>query len=426
MSSPKTSESAESDKSSTTSPRFFYGYIVVAAAFFILIATFGVHFTYGIFFKPLIAEFGWTRAVTSGAFSLSWIASGLLSIAIGGFNDRFGPRIMLTICGFFLGLGYLLLSQITAVWQLYLIYGVIIGVGVSTWVPLMSTIARWFVRRRTVMTGIIVAGSGLGVFIGPLVADRLISAYDWRSSYMILGGTVLIIVILAAQFLKRDPSQIRQVAYGEREAVDEFRSVIRGLSFREAVCSRQFWILFAMVFSYGFCLLTVQVHIAPYATDQGIPPATAASILSTIGGASIIARILLGNMGDRIGNKRAFIIGLTLMLFALVWLLTSHEAWRLYLFAIVFGFAFGDIVPQQSPLVAQLFGLSSHGLILGVISLAFAIAAAIGPFVAGYIFDITGEYQVAFLISIAICFIGLVFNIFLKSIGDEPGKTNGS
>ena len=162
-------------------PQRFYGYIVVVAAFFIMVLMFGIFDTFGVFFKPLLTDFGWTRAVTSGAFSLYWIIQGLLAIVVGRVNDRFGPRVVITFCGFIFGLGYLLMSQVSALWQLYLFYGVMIGTGMSgAFVPLTSTVARWFVKRRSMMTGIVVAGIGIGGLIAPPVANWLISIYDWR------------------------------------------------------------------------------------------------------------------------------------------------------------------------------------------------------------------------------------------------------
>ncbi len=115
----------------------------------------GLFIVFGIFFNPLLEEFGWTRAAISGAYSLSSIFQGVLGIAMGGLVDRFGPRIVVTVCGVFLGAGYLLMSQVNTVWQIYLFYGVIIGIGMSgLWVPLLSPINRWFVTRRSLMTGI--------------------------------------------------------------------------------------------------------------------------------------------------------------------------------------------------------------------------------------------------------------------------------
>jgi len=189
----------EVDQPTKAEPRLYYGYIVVAAAFIIMAVTWGASVSYGVFFKPMLAEFGWTRAVTSGAFSLSMLMQGLLAIMMGRLNDRFGPRIVATICGVVMGLGYLLVSQVSAVWQLYLFYGVIIGVGMSgTLVPLLSTVVRWFTKRRSMMSGIVMMGQTTGALFGPAAANWLILTYDWRLSFLILGILVLVVIVLAA------------------------------------------------------------------------------------------------------------------------------------------------------------------------------------------------------------------------------------
>ena len=351
--------------------------------------------------------------MTSGAFSLSWIVSGLLAIVMGRLTDRFGPRLVMTLCGFFLGLGYLLVAQISAVWQLYLFYGVIIGIGMGgAFVPLMSTVARWFVKRRSMMTGIVVAGVGMGSLIAPPVASRLIATYDWRLSYIILGSIILVVVVLLAQLLRRDPTQVRQVPYSENEE-QGFKPETEGFSLKEAVCTKQFWLVSAMFGCFGFCALAIMVHIVAHATELGISAASAANILATIGGMGIVGRVVLGTAADRIGNRQAFIIGFIFMSAALFWLMPATEAWMLYLFAAVFGFGYGGCATSESPLVAELFGLSSHGLIMGVIALGFTSGAAIGPFLAGYVFDFAGSYQVAFLVCAVTAVAGLILTALL-------------
>jgi MFS family permease len=400
-------------------PRFFYGYIVVGAALLITAMTFGSYNSFGIFFEPVLTEFGWTKAIISGALSLSWIMQGVLGIVMGRLTDRFGPRLVLTICGFLVGLGYLLMSQIGAVWQLYLFYGVIIGSGMGgAWVPIVSTVARWFAKRRSLMTGIVLSGVSIGTLIGAPVTSRLISVYDWRMSYIIMGGIVLVVIVLAAQFLRRDPTQAKQKPYSgsegeKREPVSETHSFSPG----EAVRTRQFWLTSGMFFCFGFCVYTIMAHIVLHAIGLGISSTSAANILAAIGGISIVGRIVLGSAGDRFGNRRVFIIGFILMAAALLWLVPSKEAWGLYLFAVVFGFAFGGCVTSESPLVAGLFGLSSHGLILGTINLpGFTFGAAVGPFIAGHISDITGSYQLAFIVCAAMSVAGLILTVLLRPI----------
>lgn len=402
-------------------PAFFYGYVVVAAAFTIMVVTIGTYYSFGIFFKPMSAEFGWSRALTSGAFSLSWLVTGFVTIAIGWLNDRFGPRLVMSLCGLFAGAGFLLMSQVNDVWQLYLFYGVLIGASISVFVPLLSTVARWFSKRRTLMSGIVVSGIGIGSLIAPPIANWLIQTYDWRISFLILGAVILIVDLVAAQFLRHEPAQIGQKAYGE-DSTAEYKTTLKTMSFslKSAVCTKQFWTVFVMFLSFGFCFNALLIHIAPYATDLGMSANTAAGIVATTGGASIIGRLVLGNTGDRIGNKKTYIIGLILLLLASLWLLLARDAWALYLFAVLFGLAWGDLAAQQSPLVAMLFGLTSHGLIFGVLDLGFTIGSAIGPLITGYIFDVSNSYQTAFLLSAAISGIGIVVSILLATPQTSP------
>ncbi len=387
-------------------------------------ATFGTYFAFGVFFKPVLTEFGWTRALTSGAFSLSMIMHGVMGIVMGILNDRLGPRIVLSLCGFLIGLGYLLMPLISTVGQLYLFYGVIVGTGLGgVWVPLLSTVARWFVNRRSTMTGIVVAGSGIGTLISPPVANWLISTYDWRAAYTILGSVILVVVISAAQFLKRDPARMGQIPYGGNEEVKQEPGMeTRGFTLREAACTRQFWVAFAMLFCFGFCMFTITVHIVPHATDMNISPANAAIILAAMGGAGIAGNLVMGGAADRVGNRQIFIIGFIMMSLCLFCLTQITEVWMLYLFVIAFGFAHGGMGPSESPLVAGLFGLSSHGLIFGIVSFGFTIGASVGPLLTGYLFDVSGSYQTAFLTCACLTIVGLVLAILLSPVKSEEGK----
>ena len=167
----------------TKQPKFFYGYIIVIASFFTIALIWGTMYSFGVFFEPILVEFGWTRAAASAAYSFCLLFSDVLSIATGKLTDRFGPRLVMAGCGLSFGIGYLLMSQMNALWHLYILYGVLIGIGMSgSFIPLVSTIARWFVGRRGMMTGIAMAGGGLGAMVIPPVVRWLISSYDWRTS----------------------------------------------------------------------------------------------------------------------------------------------------------------------------------------------------------------------------------------------------
>ena len=406
-------------------PRLFYGWFIVLAAFGIMAVFGGTAYSFGVFFQPLLNDFGWTRAMTSGAFSLYMALHGFLYIVTGRLTDRFGPRLVMTICGLFMGLGYLLMSQVEAIWQLYLFYGVIIGIGMSGgFVPLVSTVARWFTKRRGMITGIVTSSVGLGIMIMPPLAGWLISTYGWRFSYIVIGIIVLVVTITAAQFLRRDPGEMGLVSYGaDKTNADNLNSAEGGLSFGEAIHTRQFWVLCIVLLGFGFCLQTIMVHVVPHAMGLGISAPSAASILAAIGATTIIGKPVMGAAGDRIGNKPAIMISLVLMSAALLWLLPSREVWMFYLFAAFFGFAYGGVSAMMSPVVADLFGLRSHGTIFGVVTFSTTMGGAIGPVLAGYIFDVTGSYQLAFRICTAVSVVAIIISIFLKPVSDRGSTT---
>ena len=397
-------------------PRFFYGYIIVTASFFVMTIIWGAVVSFGVFLKPMAAEFGWTRAMTSGAYSMCMFALGLFFIVTGRLNDKFGPRIVVTICGIFLGLAYLLLSQINALWQLYMLYGVMVAIGLSSgFVPLTSTVARWFVKRRGLLTGLVASGHGAGGLIGPPVAVWLIASYGWRSSYFIIGVIALVLLTLIAQFLRRDPSQKGLHPYGESEASQEgLVSEPRGFSPKEAINARQFWVFSAMYFCFGFSFNAILVHIVPHATDLGISDVMAANILAIIGGLNFAGRIGIGSVGDRIGIKPSLIISFVLVSVSLFCLLLTRDLWMFCLIAAIFGFGAGGLAALESPAVAELFGMRAHGSILGLASFAVTTGGAAGTILAGYIFDITDSYYIAFMLCAVLGVMGLVLTSLLK------------
>ncbi len=404
----------------TGKPRFFYGYVVAGAGFGIQAIAWGTFQTFGIFFKPLLAEFGWLRATISGANSLSFFVHGLVGIIAGSLNDRFGPKIIMATCGFFFGLGLLLMSQVNSIWQLYLFYGVIIGIGVSAVdVVLLSTIVRWFVKKRGIMSGVVKVGTGLGLLVMPLVASRLISAYGWRDSYIVLGILPLVSIIPLSQLLQRDPGKMGQLPDGEEQiTTGSLDSAEQGLSLREAIHTRQFWVVCATYLMITFFSTTIMVHIAPHAMDIGISAANAAGIISTIGGASIAGRLVMGYASDRVGNKLALVICFLISIPALVWLQLAGELWMLYLFGAIYGFSHGGFFAIMSPVVAWLFGTRSQGAILGAVIFIGTTGGAIGPFLAGYIFDITHTYQLVFLIFVVLGITGLILTTLLRPISE--------
>jgi MFS family permease len=366
----------------------------------------------------MLNELDWTRATISGAASINYIMEGILGVVMGGLNDRVGPRVVLTICGACFGIGILMMSQIGTIWHLYLFYGVMAGIGVSgIMVPLSSTIARWFFARRNLMTGIVMTGSGTGGLVGPLFANCLVSRYDWRTSYIILGGLVLLFIVTAAQFLKRAPAQKDQPPYGlAQEAKRDHARSHEGLVLKEAAITNQFWLIFFLFFCFGLVYITILVHIVAHATDLGISAAMGAGILAVTTGASAIGNVVMGGVGDRIGDRKVFVVGFIAVIVCLLWLLWAKDVWALLLFGLLYGFACGGCVSSQPPIIARFFGLRSHGLLLGIAGFGHTAGGGLGSFLAGYYYDLCGSYQLTFLFCAAMGCMGFILTMLLKPV----------
>ena len=400
--------------------RYFYGYHIVAAGFTIQAVCIGAMFAYGVFFKELQAEFGWSRTTISGASSLAFLIMGAVGILAGRLNDRIGPRVLIVTSAGFLGLGYMLMSRMQSPWQLYVMYGVLAGIGFSTHdVITLSTVARWFVKRRGVMSGIVKVGTGSGQLLGPMIATLLLAVFGWRHSNLIIGAVILVALVAAAQVMRRDPRGMGLLPDGGSDMAGGQAAVAedQGFSLKESVRMKQFWIICMAEFAVLCCLLTIVVHIVPYARDLGLAPAYAAGVLSTIGGVSILGRIVMGVACDRIGGRRALIICLIVLFCSFIWLQLATEAWMLFIFAVIYGFAHGGFFTVVSPMVAELFGTGSHGLLFGIILFSGTLGGAVGPLMAGRTFDITGSYQMVFLVLSVLTLIGFVLMIMLRPIG---------
>ncbi len=409
-----------------TNSKIFYGYTVIAVSVFILIVMHGVGNTYGIFFKSLQNEFAADRTTIAGASSLAFFLEGLFAVFLGRLADRFGPMKVLTACGLVFGFGYFLMSRVGTVWQLYLFYGVVVGMGISSGnVVLLSTAARWFVKRRGLMSSVVKVGTGAGMFIAPLVASWLISDYGWRNAYLILGIVGMVSIVIPAQLLRRDPAQMGLQPYGmsnTSEASSGFATTVQ-LTLKEVLRTRQFWTVCIAYFAAWYATGSIMIHIVAYAIDGGISAGRAATIVSTIGAISIPGRLVMGGSGDRIGNKRALFLCFVILIIALSWLQLARSLWMLYLFAIVYGFAHGGFFAVISPLVAELFGTLSIGVNLGMLQFLGGIGGTIGPLVAGRIFDVTHSYQLAFLILIMVSVGGLILTGTLKPVKNKEPKS---
>ena len=376
--------------------RRYYGYGVLLACFFIIMLVFGAQASFGVFFKPMLNEFHWTRASTSLPFSLNLILCGVFGIIAGRISDRVGPRLVVTVGGIVLGSGYILMSRITNLWGLYLSYGIIVALGSSAmYVPLVSMVTRWFPRKRGLMVGIGVSGIGFGIGVVPIIASHLMVSFDWHNSLLIVGGASMVLIAGLAQFLRAKPEL--QVSEQSIEEKSKAQAPSLGLSFNEAIKTRQFWMIFFAWLLYGFFYQIGAVHTVPYATDLGMSSLAAAALLTIIGLVGILGRAGLGFIGDKLHNNVTLAVGFVLVAVVFLALAANSTIHMLYVFAIVYGL-FSGVGLLLASINAEHFGLQSLGAVTGAIIFGNNIGGAMGPFLAGYIYDTTGNYRLAFLL----------------------------
>lgn len=407
--------------------KFFYGWVIAGAASLVMVVCFGVQYSFGIFFKSLIAEFGWTRAATSGIFSLYMVVRAVFNVVMGYFSDKQGSRLTVAIGGFSLGLGLLLTSRINAMWQLYILYGGLGGLGAASfYVPLASTLSKWFIIKRGLVLGIFTAGIGMGAVIFSPLVEFLISTYTWRTSYMILGIITWMVILSSAIFLKENPKEmglqpdgVKVNGYPRRKPSHQDYTR-QGITIGNAVLTTTFWILLTIHVINYMSTVTPMVHIVPFATDCGISSMIAASQLAVIGGCSILGRLVVGAVSDRVGAKNLLPVMLIVEAVMLFFLTQSKHAMTFYIFSIIFGFAYGGSVPLVPAITAEYFGLGSMGSIFGLMSFAGVLGGAMGPFMAGYIYDVTAKYTIAFSTIGILSVIGTLLSLYLRKLKPRP------
>jgi MFS transporter, OFA family, oxalate/formate antiporter len=264
----------------------------------------------------------------------------------------------------------------------------------------MSTVTRWFVSRRHFMLGLLLAGGGVGGIIGPPLITWLIYNYNWREAFLFIGIAILILMIFSAQFLKRDPSEIGQTPYHKGVEVDSkgAKSDILGLSLKQALHTPKFWMFSLIMFCFCFIFTLIMVHLVPLAIDRGISPVNAAVLLSIFNIAMTAGSFFIGIVADKIGSRTMLIICLCFLSGVMLFLLPTNSPWMLGIFSVVMAVGGGGMGVLQPTIVAELFGLKSNGVILGVNAFVATLGSALGAFIAGLIFDVTGNYQWGILI----------------------------
>ena len=402
--------------------RLFYGWIVIAAGLLIAVIGLGTRYSFGVFLKSIEGEFGVSRGETSGIFSAYMLFCGLLSILGGWALDRYGPRKVAFVMASFTGLSLLLTSQANAAWQLFITYGLLLSLGTGpVYTVVNSTTSRWFKKKRGFAVGITSSGGGLGAIIIAPFASYLVSSFDWRTAFVVLGLISWIVMASVSLLLRKDPmdmglspdgmkSEPRQP--GTQRKQDE--AGFADYTVLQASKMSQFWLLGLTWVFISLSLHLIFVHAVPYALDMGISPMDAAVMLSLIGAANIPGRLVVGKISDTLDRKALGVACALVQTGTLLWLMWANGLWMLYTFAIVYGFLWGGSGAVITALIGDVFGTRSLGAIMGMMSAGWALGAAVGPAVGGYIFDASGNYFTAFATGAAAVLISALLVALIK------------
>ncbi len=320
---------------------------------------------------------------------------------------------MITLGALISGLGFVLLGFTHAVWQYYLYYA-LVGMGTAAMgvLPNSMVVSNWFKRRRGFAIGLLGAGIGIGGFLAPLLSGTfLIPRFGWQFSYIVYGLiTVIVAVPLSLLIIKSRPEDMGLFPDGEANPVAEVKSHGSrapevGLDFKGAMRTVPFWLMCLGFLTFSFANQSIFQNHSPHLQDIGFPLGVAASAVSFVGIGSAIGKFGFGWLCDYIAAKFALVFGIVFQVSALIILMTikpSSPVFLIWLYALLFGLGVGSWLPAMSMTVSSVFGLGSYGVIFGLVHLVAAIGSAVGPLVAGRIFDVSGSYYWAFIL--AFCF----------------------
>ena len=378
--------------------------MVTGAGLLIAVIGLGTRYSFGVFFKSLENEFGLTRGATSGVFSIYMLLCCVFAVLGGRALDKYGPKIIVFLMGSFTGLSLLLTSQINSSWQLFISYGLLLSLGTGAiFTVVNSTASRWFEKKRGFVLGITTSGGGLGAIVMAPFATYLVSNFGWRTAFIVMGLVAWLVIASMSLILKKDPSDLGLLPDGEKsEAAQpgpqnrETKDKLAGPSLLEASRTGSFWFLGLVWVFLSLDVHLVFVHVVPYAVDMGNSLMDAAIILTLIGATTIPGRLVVGRASDTIGRKAPAIACALLQVGALLWLMWARELSMLYAFAIAFGFLWGGFGVLTTALIGDVFGVRSIGAIMGIMSAGWALGAASGPAIGGYVFDVSGTYFMAF------------------------------
>jgi MFS family permease len=377
----------------------------LAVTFVTLGIVYGVWYSYSVFLVALLREFGWSRSLVAGAFSLFALGHGLISAPLGALADRVGARRLIAIGGGLLAGALVLDGSVRAPWQLYLAFGVLTSLGVSAagWVPAVVLVQRLFSRRVGTAIGIASAGIGAGIFLMVPLCEVLIQVAGWRWAFRAYGLLVALWVIPASLWLLRDPPRAPPV-------LPEASPLAGGPTLARALRAPRFWIIFAAQVLGSGATQLLFVHQVAYLVDQRVNALVAASVVSVVSLASVVGKIGSGWLSDRIGREPTYTIGVTSFVGAVVMLGVVSVApgpLPAYLYGILVGLGYSVNAALIPAVVSDIFRGRHFGAIFGVLHLANAVGGSIGPWTAGRVFDVTGSYRLALVMAAVAAVLGI-------------------
>ena len=415
--------------------RFFWGWYVVLGAFLILAINYGARYSFGVFVKPMAEQHHWSRSVISAGMSVMVLAYGIGGIFAGRLADRIAPRWIITAGAVLMAAGLFLTALIREPWHFYITYGVFGGFGAACLgvVVCNSSVGKWFVRKRGLAIGIASIGVGAGTMATVPLAGYVVKVYGWQMGFAAIGVFVLIIGVGLSQWLmgKTKPEDYCLEPDGGSAGTNGLASDPEPFAVSSAPPSlgpvlrnSQFWI---MVVCYSLAVMaemSAMVHHVAYALDRQIDKVAAASSLGMIGMVSIFGRFFFGWMCDRISDaKYAAALGFFLMAGGMLALINTTTVTTLFVYSLLFGFGYGSMTALMPFLLADRFGRHILGATYGVqVFFVMAIGGSTGPMITGYIYDMTGSYDQAWLLHLAV----LVIVTFLILTLKKPGKISAT
>jgi MFS transporter, OFA family, oxalate/formate antiporter len=367
-------------------------WLIVAALFVVSYAISTPLAAYGVFLPVLAEHFGWSRGAISAALSVNLLVGGVAGFGIGALADRRGPRLLLVVTVTLAGAAFALVSVVGALWQLYLLVGLLGGIGMSSFYLLSTaTVTHWFDERRGLALALVLVGFNLGYITGGPLAASLIIEMGWRAAYGVLGGGCGLLSLGAAITVRLPrPAERRDLlraAPGPAGA---------GVTLRQSLSDPRQWGLNLSWLLLGGLALMISVHSVPFARDRGVSLADASLALTAYGIGSVGGRLTAGVVSDRVGTRLTIGVAYVLEMVALIALLWLPSRLALLGSLVVFGAGFAASDTMVAKVIPEVFGVRAIGAIMGVLTLGWRLGAAIGPAAAGFLYDLTGSYTIPF------------------------------